>query len=170
MDAHSPQDTGREIVRLLREAAVGLGVLHTRFAARHALHPTDVRALACLLDARHAGTPVTVGHLGSRLGLNSAGTTALIDRLERAGHVRRVPDERDRRRVFLVLEQRAAGMARAVHAPLVDRSAQVLKEYDDRQLDAVRGFLAAALEATRSPAPSGSGGSGARRRAGGVAG
>ncbi|MGX2997640.1 MarR family winged helix-turn-helix transcriptional regulator [Streptomyces sp. JNUCC 64] len=150
MDVHSPQDSGRDALGLLREAAAGLAALHTRFAHRHGLHPTDVRALAWLLDARGAGTPVTAGLLGSRLGLNSAGTTALVDRLERAGHVRRVPDPHDRRRVLIALERRAVTLARAVHAPLLDRSAELLKEYDERQLDAVREFLSTVLEAARA--------------------
>ncbi|MFF2023698.1 MarR family winged helix-turn-helix transcriptional regulator [Streptomyces sp. NPDC058171] len=149
MDGQSPQDTGRDAVRLLREASAALTALHARFAARHGMHPTDVRALAWLLDARRAGTPVTAGLLGSRLGLNSAGTTALIDRLEQLGHVRRVPDRLDRRRVLIDLEQRAATLAATVHAPLLDRSAELAEEYDDHQLDAVRQFLTVVLAAAR---------------------
>lgn len=49
------------------------------------MHPTDVRALICLLDAGRSGTEVTAGRLGAELGLNSAGTTSLIGRLERLG-------------------------------------------------------------------------------------
>jgi DNA-binding MarR family transcriptional regulator len=152
MDGQSTQDTGGDAVRLLREASAALTALHARFAARHGMHPTDVRALAWLLDARRAGTPVTAGLLGSRLGLNSAGTTALIDRLELLGHVRRLPDRQDRRRVLIDLEQRAAALAAAVHAPLLDRSAELAEEYDDEQLGAVQRFLTAVLAAARGAA------------------
>ncbi len=78
-----------EIVHLLRAVAVELGPHSARFANQNGTHPTDVRALIALMDAVRAGTELTAGRLGGPLGLNSAGTTALVDRLERAGQVRR---------------------------------------------------------------------------------
>ncbi|MFE9743139.1 MarR family transcriptional regulator [Streptomyces sp. NPDC006477] len=80
------------MVHLLRAVTVEFGLRQAEFAARNAMHHTDVRALICLLDAARAGEPATVGLLGARLGLNSAGTTSVIDRLERLGHVARVRD------------------------------------------------------------------------------
>lgn len=141
MERDGHDGTGQEIVRLLREVADGLGALATRFAARHGTHPTDIRALSCLLDARDTGVPLTAGRLGARLGLNSAGTTALVDRLERLGHVRRVRDTHDRRRVLVVLEETSVPFGRSVHEPLADRSAILLKGYDEHQLAALREFL-----------------------------
>lgn len=65
------------------------------------LHPTDVQALLHLVKADQAGTPVTRRHIGQALGLASGSVTGLVDRLERAGHVRHVRDVEDRRRVRL---------------------------------------------------------------------
>jgi len=98
MQSQSPE---MEIVHLLRAVTVELGLHSARFANRHGMHPTDVRALIALMDASRAGEEMTAGRLGAALGLNSAGTTALVDRLERAGHVRRVRGEKDRRRVVV---------------------------------------------------------------------
>ncbi|WP_371645830.1 MULTISPECIES: MarR family transcriptional regulator [unclassified Streptomyces] len=70
------------------------------------LHPTGLRARVQLPDADRAGETVTPGRFGEALKLNSAGTTALPDRLERLGLVRRRRDDRDRRRVLLTVEQR----------------------------------------------------------------
>src|SRR3954463_3188181 len=87
-----------EIVHLLRAVTVELGLHSARFAQRNAMHPTDVRALIALMDASRAGEEMTAGRLGAELGLNSAGTTSLLDRLERAGRVRRVGGGEGRRK------------------------------------------------------------------------
>ncbi len=55
------------------------------------MHPTDLNALLAVMRAERAGAPLTPGRLGQHLGLSSGATTAVIDRLERAGHVQRSP-------------------------------------------------------------------------------
>ncbi|GGJ48032.1 MarR family winged helix-turn-helix transcriptional regulator [Streptomyces brasiliensis] len=130
-----------EIVHLLRAVAVELGLHSARFASRNGMHPTDVRALITLMDARRAGEEMTAGRLGAALGLNSAGTTALVDRLERAGHVRRVRGEGDRRKVLVEVDERAVALGQAYFGPLIDRSVELLRGYDERELAAVRSFL-----------------------------
>ncbi|MFC8709478.1 MarR family transcriptional regulator [Streptomyces sp. NPDC057197] len=137
-----------EIVHLLRAVAVDLARHSTRFAQRNGMHPTDVRALIALMDAARAGEETTAGRLGTALGLNSAGTTALVDRLERAGHVRRVRDARDRRKVTIEVDERAVTLGWSHFGPLIDRAVDLLREYDERELAAVRGFLTGMRKAT----------------------
>lgn len=72
--------------------------VHTQAAADAAgMHPTDWAALSVLNLAGR----LTSGELAERTGLTSGATTRLIDRLERAGHVRRTADPGDRRRVLV---------------------------------------------------------------------
>ncbi|MGX1561904.1 MarR family winged helix-turn-helix transcriptional regulator [Streptomyces sp. NPDC055506] len=136
-----------EIVHLLRAVTVDLGRHSARFAQRNGMHPTDVRALIVLMDAHRAGEETTAGRLGAALGLNSAGTTALVDRLERAGHVRRVRGERDRRKVGIEVTEGAIALGRQHFGPLIDRAVGLLSGYDERELAAIRGFLAGVREA-----------------------
>ncbi|WP_329351096.1 MarR family transcriptional regulator [Streptomyces sp. NBC_01261] len=136
-----------EIVRLLRAVAVELGLHSARFANQNGMHPTDVRALIALMDADRAGEEMTAGRLGGALGLNSAGTTALIDRLERAGQVRRVRSEGDRRTVVVEVDQRAVALGQAFFGPLIGSAVALLQGYDERELAAVRGFLDGVREA-----------------------
>ncbi|MBR8641785.1 MarR family transcriptional regulator [Streptomyces tuirus] len=136
-----------EIVHLLRAVVVDLGRHSARFARRNGMHPTDVRALIALMDASRAGAETTAGQLGAALGLNSAGTTALVDRLERAGHVRRVRGERDRRKVTIEVDERAIALGREHFGPLIDRAVGLLQGYDERELAAIRGFLTGVREA-----------------------
>ncbi|MBE8475841.1 MarR family winged helix-turn-helix transcriptional regulator [Streptomyces justiciae] len=141
MSGTTPQGSEMEIVHLLRAVTVELGLHSARFAQRHAMHPTDVRALIALMDAARAREEMTAGRLGAALGLNSAGTTALVDRLERAGHVRRVRGERDRRKVVIEVSEEAVELGQAFFGPLIDRTVGLLEGYDEREKAAIRGFL-----------------------------
>ncbi|MFI6376621.1 MarR family winged helix-turn-helix transcriptional regulator [Streptomyces sp. NPDC050546] len=140
-------DQEMELVHLLRAVVVDLGRHSARFAQRNGMHPTDVRALIVLMDAYRAGEETTAGRLGAALGLNSAGTTALVDRLERAGHVRRVRGSRDRRKVTIEVDERAIALGREHFGPLIDGAVGLLSGYDDRELAAIRGFLTGMREA-----------------------
>ncbi|MFF9505654.1 MarR family transcriptional regulator [Streptomyces sp. NPDC014724] len=150
-----------EIVHLLRKVTVEFGLRQAEFATRHGMHPTDVRALICLLDAGRAGTDATAGWLGAQLGLNSAGTTSLIDRLERLGHLARARDPRDRRRVLLSVTPRAVELGRSFFGPLIDDTVAVLRTFDESETVAVRRFLHTAHRAVAPPPPSGRGADGA---------
>ncbi|MET4643944.1 MarR family transcriptional regulator [Streptomyces sp. NPDC006539] len=143
----SEQSPEMEIVHLLRKVTVEFGLRQAEFASRHGMHPTDVRALICLLDAERAGADATAGWLGAQLGLNSAGTTAVIDRLERLGHLTRTRDPRDRRRVLMTVDPRAVELGRSFFGPLIDNTVAVLRDFDESETAAVRRFLSVAHRA-----------------------
>ncbi|MFE7709522.1 MarR family transcriptional regulator [Streptomyces sp. NPDC057486] len=141
------QSSEMEIVHLLRKVTVEFGLRQAEFASRNDMHPTDVRALICLLDAERAGTDATAGWLGAQLGLNSAGTTAVIDRLERLGHLTRTRDPRDRRRVLLAVDPRAVELGWEFFGRLIETTVTVLRDFDESETEAVRRFLSAAHQA-----------------------
>ncbi|MHB6909686.1 MarR family transcriptional regulator [Streptomyces sp. DB-54] len=136
-----------DLVHLLREVTVRLDLAGGEFAARNGLHPTDLRALIALLDAARAGEELTAGRLGARLGLNSAGTTALVDRLERLGYLRRVRDTRDRRRVLLAVDPGAVTLGRSFFGPLIERTLAMLDTFDAGERAAIRRFLTGVRDA-----------------------
>ncbi|KUL51431.1 MarR family transcriptional regulator [Streptomyces sp. NRRL F-4489] len=139
------------LVHLLRAVTVEFGLRGAEFAGRNGLHPTDLRALICLLDAERAGATLTPGRLGEALRLNSAGTTALLDRLERLGLVRRRRDERDRRRVLLAVEQKAVEVGWAFFGPLIANLVETAEDFTPGELDAIQRYLTAALHAAAPP-------------------
>ncbi|MEU6479221.1 MarR family transcriptional regulator [Streptomyces sp. NPDC047017] len=136
------------LVHLLRAVTVEFDLLAAEFAARHGLHPTDVRALIQLLDAARGGTRATPGRLGEQLRLNSAGTTALVDRLERLGLVRRSRDTADRRRVLLEVEEKAMDLGWSFFGSVIGEVVVAAEGFEQGELETVRRFLAAVLEAT----------------------
>ncbi|MGA5821655.1 MarR family transcriptional regulator [Kitasatospora sp. NPDC094028] len=140
------------LVHLLRGLTVELDLFGAEFASRNKLHPTDLRALIHLLDAARAGRVVTPGRLGEALRLNSAGTTGLVDRLERLGLIRRERDSRDRRRVHLVVEQRAMEMGEGFFGGLIGELVAAMGEFDPAELATARRFLEAMTGAVAAAA------------------
>ncbi|MFE0464113.1 MarR family transcriptional regulator [Kitasatospora sp. NPDC058965] len=144
MAAEQPIDEagpGLHVAHQLRALTVQLDLLTADFAQRNGLHPTDLRALICLLDAARTGTTATPGWLGRQLGLNSAGTTALVDRLERLGLVRRARDDRDRRRVLLAVDERAVVLGRSFFGPLLGQVVATVRELPETEVATISRFL-----------------------------
>jgi DNA-binding MarR family transcriptional regulator len=135
------------IVHALRAATVELNLVVADFAATHRLHLTDLRAIIELLDAERAGAVATPGLLGERLGLNSASVTALVDRLERLGHVHRRRDPDDRRRVLLDVTPSAKDLGWAFFGPLMSSIVTAIATFDDNEIATVRRFLDAVRSA-----------------------
>ncbi|WP_121745551.1 MarR family winged helix-turn-helix transcriptional regulator [Streptomyces sp. E2N166] len=116
------------------------------FAGEHGLHATDVQALAAILDAQE---PMTPGRLREHLGLTSGAVTACVDRLERAGHVRRVRESTDRRVVHLHYVPDARAAARTYFRPLAEAAATTCARFEESELTAVLRFVAAMNEELR---------------------
>jgi DNA-binding MarR family transcriptional regulator len=83
--------------------------------------------------------PLTPGQLGQLNGLSSSGTiTGVIDRLERAGYVRRERDTHDRRKVIVTLNREWLDQE---SAPRTRRLAGILADYNEDQLAVIADFL-----------------------------
>src|ERR1044071_4824275 len=68
--------------------------------------------LECL-DFLNLEGRVTAGRLAEVTGLTTGAITGVVDRLEKAGYVRRERDEADRRKVFIsVIEEKAAELGK----------------------------------------------------------
>ena len=122
------------------------------FSTAHGLHRSDMNALAYASAADEAGAPLSPGQLGSELGLSSPATTALIDRLERAGHLTRERHPSDRRKVVLRTRDQGVRIALEFFLPLGQALHRVMDEFDEEELRIVRRFLedvGAAVETVR---------------------
>ncbi|MFF4873581.1 MarR family winged helix-turn-helix transcriptional regulator [Streptomyces sp. NPDC090109] len=108
------------------------------FAQAQGLHPTDVQALAVVLDSPE---PLTPGRLREHLGLTSGAVTACLDRLERAGHIRRSRESADRRLVHVYYEDGARAAARRYFLPLAEATARARDRFDDDELAVALRFL-----------------------------
>ncbi|WP_240509667.1 MarR family winged helix-turn-helix transcriptional regulator [Streptomyces malaysiense] len=124
----------------LRRMHGEVGRVIQQYAARQNLHATDVQALAAILDAPE---PMTPTRLRAVLGLTSGAVTACVDRLERAGQVRRVREDSDRRVVHLHYAAEARAAARDHFRPLADAVIRSGADFDEHELSVVLRFLTA---------------------------
>jgi DNA-binding MarR family transcriptional regulator len=142
-------DVRLDIARLLRALTVEVDAMGARFADRHGLGRTDVRAIVAVMDAARQGSALTAGALGAAVELSSASVTALVDRLERAGHLHRVRDPDDRRRVVLEITESAMAAGGAFFGGLQRELVAAMEGYSDAELSVVRRFLAEMTDVVR---------------------
>src|SRR4051794_12080101 len=133
--------TRQQLALLLRRLTVELDAVGQRFAGLHGLNRTDVRALVAIMDAARSGRPMTAGGLGAAVELSSASVTALVDRLERAGHVHRVRDAADRRRVVLEMSPAAMTAGAGFFGGLQRGPGAAVTGFTHAELAVVRRFL-----------------------------
>jgi DNA-binding MarR family transcriptional regulator len=106
-------------------------------AERVGMHSTDIETM----DLLNTLGPMTAGELSERTGLSSGATTRLIDRMERAGYVRRRSDEHDRRCVIVEPVQENLGEIGACFQPLADGLIEFWSTFSDEELDTIIEFV-----------------------------
>ena len=118
------------------------------FAALHHLQAADLRALVGIMSAEGGGRPLTAGQLRDYLGLSSGGASLVIDRLEAAGHIRRVRDHpTDNRVVHLRYTQQGMATGMAFFGSLGQRTNALIDQFSDEELEVIQRFLSAAADA-----------------------
>ena len=131
-------------LRLVQQAGIEA---NQELARRLGVGITDVAALEHLSSAPTALGPVELGH---RLGIRSASATALVDRLEQSGHVRRQSRPDDRRRIALVPTETSGIEVMAALAPLLQDIDAAAARLSDTEAAAVTRFLTEAAAAMRN--------------------
>ena len=101
--------------------------------SRFGLNRGEVGALSAL---RIAGPPhrLSPTRLGRGLMLSSAGMTSRLDRLERRGFVRRLPDPDDRRGVIVELTDQGLEVVDAAVAAITISDRQLLERFDPDEI------------------------------------
>lgn len=138
--------SSEEIVRLLQIEVGEVLAFAAAMARRTGLGLSEMAALEHL---QHSHGGLTPTELGRRLSLSSGAITALVDRLERSGHVERRPNPADRRSSVVLpvpegLEE-AGRHLRPVAAELLEASAA----FTDEERAAIGRYLEAATEVFR---------------------
>jgi DNA-binding MarR family transcriptional regulator len=121
-------------------------VFHAAIAERLGLNPSDHKCADLICNETG---PITAGRLAELTGLSTGAITGVVDRLERAGFVSRVPDPEDRRRVVIAgcTERRAADM-RHLFIPMMEGTLDLCEHYSDAELELIVGFMRRSGEMT----------------------
>ncbi|MER5886181.1 MarR family transcriptional regulator [Streptomyces sp. NPDC001941] len=111
-----------------------------RELARHlGVNETDLRCLEILLQELPEASP---SQLADRLGLTTGSTTALLDRLEKAGYLARQAHPTDRRKSVIRATPEFQKTAYALMAPLVDEGQQMIAaEFTPDQVAVIADFM-----------------------------
>lgn len=141
----SVQDELTDASLAIRSLNLG-GEHHRRRIARALnLSTTEFAVLAQL----HSGARVTPREVGHRLGITTGSTTAVLDRLERAGYLTRTPNPGDRRSLFLSLTrlgEQAVDWAFEKHAEAVNPALASFSTADLRRLAVMLSAVDRALD------------------------
>jgi len=108
--------------------------------SRFGLNRGEVGALSAL---RIAGPPYQLSptRLGKGLMLSSAGVTSRVDRLERRGLVRRLPDPDDRRGVIVELTEQGREVVDAAVAALTVSDRDLMERLDPAEAEQLERLL-----------------------------
>lgn len=129
------------IGNIVRRMGAQSVIVSQTVAARFGLNTTD---LECL-DLIQLEGSVSAGRLAAATGLTSGATTALIDRLERAGYVERIDDPADRRRVLVRIRKGAIDDIARVYVPMQKRMFALWSRYNEAELAVIEDFLGRSL-------------------------
>ncbi|MFD5870167.1 MarR family winged helix-turn-helix transcriptional regulator [Streptomyces sp. NPDC060322] len=116
--------------------------LSRRFATWLGLHSTDAVAVLEIAAAEERGTPLSPARLSERISLSTGATTALLNRLEAAGHITRAREHSDRRIVTLRSGGHIQERADEFFGPLARRLDTAMSHYPPRFLEQFEAFVA----------------------------
>jgi DNA-binding MarR family transcriptional regulator len=133
------------VLRAIRKETAQAALFSQAVAERLGLAGIDVECLEILNDEGS----LTVGRLAELTGLTTGSATRMVDRMEQAGYVRRVPDPTDRRRVMVQPVPGLEVKLAALHASISQAEMEVIARYDDAQLQMLADFLDRSAEVSR---------------------
>jgi DNA-binding MarR family transcriptional regulator len=145
-DRRSKTELIGELISEFRAAGNQDSAFDNLAAERLGLNGTD---LHCINIIENSGG-LTAGELAAQAGLTSGAVTGVIDRLERAGYARRVPDPTDRRRVKLEVTPKFYARADRIWGPVAkDWATRLGGRFTADELERLIEFLRTTNELSR---------------------
>lgn len=149
MSEESRKTLHAEITAGIRRFIAGTVLFNQKVAERAGLHLTDMQCVNLL----ELLGPVTPGKLAESTGLTTGGVTVMLDRLEKAGVLKREPNPNDRRSVLVRVNP---AKLRKFHAHYEDINRQFdtfLSEFPESELRTVSKFFSRMSEIRREFTP-----------------
>lgn len=126
------------LLEQIRRGSTRSLMLHTVVAERLGLNLSDQKCADQLRAEAGLSTP---GRLAALTGLTTGAITGVLDRLERAGFVKREADVDDRRRTWVRLTPERMPNMQRIFAPLTNGMDSVCAKYTTAELQIVLRFL-----------------------------
>lgn len=122
-----------------RELSTRTVIFHFFIGELLGLNPTDHKCLDVIIRTK---TPMTASQLAEETSLSTGAITGVIDRLEKAGYVRRKRDPNDRRLIFIdpLLDKAMVKMG-PIFDPIKQSSRILYSKYADHELKVILDFI-----------------------------
>ena len=130
-----------QLAALIRQYQRDIDAFDQAVADRVGLSRTDLRCLDLVLELTVAGTAVTPRRLAEAAGLTPSTITSVLDRLERAGYLRRIREQGDRRQVRLQLTATFAEVAEEIFGPVAAEGEAQLRQLSDAEAETLIAFF-----------------------------
>ena len=128
------ESLGQEVRRFI----AGAILFNHKVAEQLDMNASDLQCLHMLLLNGSAMKP---GELGRSCGLSSGGVTVVLDRLEKAGYIRRDANPDDRRSVIVRPEPGPVRKLEAIYRSKGEGLARLMARYQARELQLILDFF-----------------------------
>jgi len=141
-----PENPGPE--NLGKELSTAMVFFHEAVAARLGMNAGEWRCYTLL--GQHG--PLTASRLAELSGFTTGAITGIVDRLERAGCVRRQPNPKDRRSIILqpLRVAEIERQTRPIFNSLGRAMSAITAGYSEKELAAIAGYLRQTIQALYS--------------------
>jgi DNA-binding MarR family transcriptional regulator len=120
----------QELEEAMRRSSAQGAMFAKTVADRAGISASDMDCMDFLnLEGR-----MTAGRLAELTGLTTGAITGVVDRLEKAGYVRRERDESDRRKVFIAVVPETAARIGRLYVPMQQSMQKVWSRYSEEEL------------------------------------
>lgn len=137
MSKITKQELVNQVIMGVRQYGISNVLFRNVIAEKLGVNSTDMECLGLLFHKKIA----TPSELSKHTGLSSGSTTAMLDRLEKAGLIKRQPNPEDRRGILISIVQEETEKL----APLFEsgRKAQnnLISSYSEKELELFTDFL-----------------------------
>ncbi len=130
-------DPLHELQLVGRRLSTATIMFHQAVADSLGLNLTDHKCVDLLL----LNGPLTAGELAQKTALTTGAITVAVDRLERAGFVKREDDPNDRRRVVVQVIPARLGVMSKLFETFGLRLNEIASSYTSQELELIIGFL-----------------------------
>ena len=142
----APVTTADRVMLEIRKFIAGAIFFNTKAAEKIGLSLTDMQMIHVL----QLYGPATPSRLGQWSGLSSGGVTVALDRLEKAGYIRREPNPADRRSLLVTLAPVRMRKVGAMYEEVERETRERLAALSEKELEVVVRFFERLREARSS--------------------
>ena len=134
----SKEDLERQVLMSAAEYGINAVLFRNAIGRKLGLNITDSECLS-VLGTKGISTPTELAHY---TGLTTGSTTAMLDRLEKAGFITRRPNPADRRGVLIEINQESPKTTGPMVAGVQKAHRELIASYSAAELEVIADVLA----------------------------